>query len=717
VQNSGSELKNDWNCWDERGTIIRACAPSRRARDPARANPSLDPYPKSIGRRAMSERRISHYRIQSLLAKGGMGEVYVAEDETLQRKVALKSIRAEFRLDRELRGRFLREARVLSQLDHPGICRVFDYVSEPDADHIVLELIEGRDLRQVIADGVDHRRALELALDVTDALAAAHAAGVIHRDLKPANVMVALDGSAKVLDFGLSRSRAYEEPAAEPSGASSADPIESSAPRIGESGTLIWSIRPPTTQVRSASEVPDVSVYTLPGGLMGTARYMSPEQARGEPLTSASDLYALGLLLQELFSGVPAHPAEASFAEVLERSRKGESNPASGFDGDVVELVERLKALSPTRRPTAVEALQRLQWIRQKPQRRLRRALVAGVVLAAAVGATKYTLDLRRERGRAEARTEAALGMMLTLFDKQIPVLQQVGRLDVLDATAVGVQAYFDRVASDELTDPERVKLARLLLHVGSVREQQGRSEESSTLYQQALAMTEQLVAHRPQDPEALIALGAAHFYIGQPPFRTRSDLPEAERHFRAYLELAQRSAAHDPDHSRAQREIWMARNAVAATLLAQEQFEEALREQEQVVEILRELRTEHPQDAQVLVDLCDNLSWLASAQSGSGHQEDALATFEEELGLRRMLLEKDPENVEVTRGLSFCLTFLAQLHLGLSNSKQAAEYALEARDLLDELVSRDPENEELKGNLEVAQGVLHMTETKPAEH
>ena len=111
----------------------------------------------------MTEQRISHYRLLGKLGEGGMDEVFVAEDETLRRRVALKSIRAEYRLDRELQARFLREARVLSQLDHPNICRVFNFVSEPDADYIVLELIEGEDLAHLIRAGIESRRAMELA--------------------------------------------------------------------------------------------------------------------------------------------------------------------------------------------------------------------------------------------------------------------------------------------------------------------------------------------------------------------------------------------------------------------------------------------------------------------------------------------------------------------------------------------------------------------------
>ena len=128
------------------------------------------------------------------LGRGGMGEVYNGFDETLKRRVALKAIRAEHRLSPQARTRFLREAQILSQLDHPQICRIFDYVEGPDADYLVLEFIEGRSLRASIRGGLDSSLKLRIAEQVVEVLAVAHAAGVVHRDLKPENVMVTAAG-------------------------------------------------------------------------------------------------------------------------------------------------------------------------------------------------------------------------------------------------------------------------------------------------------------------------------------------------------------------------------------------------------------------------------------------------------------------------------------------------------------------------------------------
>jgi len=150
--------------------------------------------------------KIAHIRVTEFLAKGGMGDVYAGYDETLGRRVALKAMRSERRLSAEAKARFLREARILSQLDHPRICRIHDLVEDEDEDVLVLELIQGKSLRESIRDGLDPAQRMTVARQIVDVLAVAHARAIVHRDLKPDNVMVEPGGDVKVLDFGLARS-------------------------------------------------------------------------------------------------------------------------------------------------------------------------------------------------------------------------------------------------------------------------------------------------------------------------------------------------------------------------------------------------------------------------------------------------------------------------------------------------------------------------------
>ncbi len=148
--------------------------------------------------------RFGHLRVVGFVGAGGLGSVYLGYDEKLQRRVALKAIR-ETHLDPERKARFLREARVLSQLKHPNICEIHDYLETPERDFLVLELIDGRTLTEVIASRPDAATRMRLARQIVDVLVAAHARGIVHRDLKPSNVMVTTRGDVKVLDFGLAR--------------------------------------------------------------------------------------------------------------------------------------------------------------------------------------------------------------------------------------------------------------------------------------------------------------------------------------------------------------------------------------------------------------------------------------------------------------------------------------------------------------------------------
>jgi len=159
----------------------------------------------------MEGRRISHYRIQRRLGAGGMGDVYAAQDERLRRKVAIKFIRSGGPASEDARRRFEREAQAASTLNHPNICTIFeinDYEGQP---FLVMELLEGQDLRRVCAAGpIEISTLVKLGIEIADALEAAHGRGITHRDIKPANIFVTERGDAKVLDFGLAKLEAKD---------------------------------------------------------------------------------------------------------------------------------------------------------------------------------------------------------------------------------------------------------------------------------------------------------------------------------------------------------------------------------------------------------------------------------------------------------------------------------------------------------------------------
>jgi serine/threonine protein kinase len=324
---------------------------------------------------------IGPIRIEDRIGIGGMGEVYRGFHQRLERRVAVKTIRADHRLSGEVKARFLREARLLSKLGHPGICQVYDLIETPDADFLVLEYVEGRTLKEVGPGELSFERRLRLAEQIATALAAAHRERIVHRDLKADNVMVTPRGEVKVLDFGIARS-------------------------VAESGSRPNLDAAPEQDLQMPDR-PQASDLTQLGDLVGTAKAMSPEQARGGRVTIASDLYSLGILLQELFTGEPAYDAAHPVA-VLNQVMRGETRPISGLDPDLTKLIEDLQNLDPRRRPGAEATAERLRWILDKPQRLRRRRLVTAgavavfVVLIAVLGVVSW-LAVEANRARRDA--------------------------------------------------------------------------------------------------------------------------------------------------------------------------------------------------------------------------------------------------------------------------------------------------------------------------
>jgi len=212
---------------------------------------------------------VAHYEITDKLGAGGMGEVYRATDTRLNRQVALKVLPPVFAQDEQRMGRFEREAQVLASLNHPNIASIYGLEEANGTRVLVMELVDGEDLSDRIARGpIPLDEALPIARQVTEALEDAHEKGIIHRDLKPANIKLTSDGKVKVLDFGLAK--ALEDPV-------------SKATSDGVS-------RSPTLSMAA----------TQAGVILGTAAYMSPEQARGKPVDKRTDIWSFGVVLYEI---------------------------------------------------------------------------------------------------------------------------------------------------------------------------------------------------------------------------------------------------------------------------------------------------------------------------------------------------------------------------------------------------------------------------------
>ncbi len=395
---------------------------------------------------------IGPIRIEDRIGIGGMGEVYRGFHERLERRVAVKTIRADHRLSGEVKARFLREARLLSKLGHPGICQVYDLIETPEADFLVLEYVEGRTLKELSASGLSAERRLRLCELIATALAAAHRERIVHRDLKADNVMVTPRGEVKVLDFGIARSVAESgsRPGMDITGERTAGGVGGSADGTGS----------------GATPAPEL---TRLGDLIGTAKAMSPEQARGGRVTIASDLYSLGILMQELFTGAPAYEAEHPVA-VLAQVMRAETRPITGLDKDLTLLIEDLQRLDPRRRPTAEEAAERLRWLLDQPQRQQRRRLIVSgavatfLVLITVLAVVSWlAIEARRAREDAERRRAQAEDLIVFMLDDLSPRLDAEDRLELMGPLSNEARAYFEAVPENRLTDAERSRRIRAI--------------------------------------------------------------------------------------------------------------------------------------------------------------------------------------------------------------------------------------------------------------
>jgi serine/threonine protein kinase len=326
--------------------------------------------------------QLGSHEITALLGKGGMGEVYRARDLKLKREVAIKVLPEEFARDTDRVARFQREAEVLASLNHPNIAGIHELAESNGSRFLVLELVEGETLADRIARGrIPVEETLTIAKQICEALEAAHERGIIHRDLKPANVKLTQNGKVKVLDFGLAK--AMEQ----------------------------------TSTNATLSNSPTVLSGTMGGMIIGTATYMSPEQAKGRSVDRRTDIFAFGCVLYEMLTGRSAFDGE-DVTDILSRILQGEPDwtllPAN-VPPRIQELLRLCLEKNPTkRRQAAGDVRIDIEQVLAAPQTQPASApahgtrgwIVAGVAVLATVGLAIPAMRHMRETPLPEMRLE-----------------------------------------------------------------------------------------------------------------------------------------------------------------------------------------------------------------------------------------------------------------------------------------------------------------------
>ncbi len=311
---------------------------------------------------------LTHYKIESMLGKGGMGVVYLARDTRLERPVALKLLPPQFVSDPDRRTRFLLEARSAAAVTHPAIAQIYEIDEAAGTVFIAMEYVAGKTVSRLIADReLDLMGAVEIALQVAEGLGRAHEAGIIHRDIKSDNIMVTPEGHAKILDFGLAKLR--ESAGKEPETPAGAE--------------RTW------TKNRT---------NTLPGTVMGTISYMSPEQARGQAMDARSDIFSLGVVIYEMVTGELPFKGDSPI-DTMHAIAYEEAQPVTivrkNLSPDVHRIIQRcLRKRPEDRYPDARVLAADLKRLKQDLESGTRRSLPSGMRLREWMERLKTTIPL-----------------------------------------------------------------------------------------------------------------------------------------------------------------------------------------------------------------------------------------------------------------------------------------------------------------------------------
>lgn len=427
-------------------------------------------FPQHDEKEEVIKGKIGRIKIDGLIARGGMGQVYAGVDQVLKRKVAIKVMNSQLQMSETRRAEFLNEAQVLSSLHHPNICQVYDFFVDDQKDVLVLELIQGKTLRQILDDD-NLNNPIEVAHQIISALTVAHERGIVHRDLKPDNIMITDDGTVKILDFGLARS-----------GIEGAQPNTKADPKL--------------TQVS------------------GTPGYMSPEQARGEKSNTATDLWSFGLILSELLTNQMPFSKIASNVELMEKSKQAQFEVPKNLPRTETNLLKQLLSADANKRPTARAVQEMIKQLQSRTKRHVLWAMAMTITLLILLAAWKYTTDLQLERNHALTARSDAEKLISFMLDDLHSGLQELGKIELLESVANQALSYYNNL-SPELIQESQGQSVIAMVYVAQVLKDKGEEKQSIKLLEQAYESLKEIQQKDQNNPLLNYRLGITQNALG----------------------------------------------------------------------------------------------------------------------------------------------------------------------------------------------------------
>ena len=619
---------------------------------------------------------LSRYVLGPVIARGGMGTILAAFDRRLVRSVAVK------RMDRNdpvLVERFRREIRVTASLQHPGIVPIYDAgVLDDGRLFYAMRHVPGGTLEQAMMECHGEGKRLSLLASVlaaAEAVAYAHERGIIHRDLKPSNILVGPFGETVVIDWGL---------------AGIEDAVDA-----GAGADLAHDGAPMTPMM------------TRRGSVLGTPRYMAPEQARGEPATPQSDVYALGALLYHTLSGVPS-VAGTEVTAVLERVSRAEVLPlreiAPALPGDLVAVVERAMALEPearyagagelaadlrrfqTGQMVAAHRYSRGDMVRRFVKRHRAAVIVAALLISVlAVGGMLSVRGIVRERLRAEderslaerERAGAENLVKFLLFELRAR-LSTVGRLDVLAGVADRVEAYYVNSVAGRAESPEALRERAALNDLRAAVSRAGGDAATADRYlEYGLALLDRAPVTAASDEVRGDLISSKALRATQTGDYARSRA--------LYLEAAAlyRSAAVEPASNRRQLDLKIAGRLGAAADAAERQGSplDAERDWKQAADLLEALQAHDPEDIEPAKDLCRLRLVVGQRHYRRGLRDSAESSLRAALAAGEKLAARAPKDNDVEKYIGQAAIALADLRYrggDVNEARRLREQALE---------------------------------------